>query len=106
MTGQDAERAGCTAKIDVYPISNTGEIQALISGRMTYFLRWISGRARYEIDARDSLDITAHPADDVDADTRIVVEHRCGYPRVEAARYISRPARKADTNTFPADPPF
>lgn len=107
-TGLDGDTAARNVKVDSYPISNTGEIAALISGRETYYLRWIPGRARYEIDRRDAFDIKAISADKVgaNADERIVVEHRCGYPRVDGLRTVVRFGRKTSGHTNPADPPF
>lgn len=113
FVGVDAEYGGMNATVDNYPISNSGEIAALISGRMTYYLRWIAGRARYEIDRRDSFDIAARSADDVgaNADERVVAQHKCGTPPVDRLAAFNRSHRfgqsgsRTTVNT-PAAPPF
>lgn len=108
MAGLDGDTAALAVKVDNYPVSNSGEIQALISGRMTYYLRWVSGRARYEIDRRDSFDIAGLSADDVgmNPNERVVVEHRCGYPPVDRLKILSRFAGATGGHSIPVDPPF
>jgi hypothetical protein len=72
LRGLDGERCALAATADPGPLDPAGEMQALIIGRATYWLRHIGGR--WEIDRRSSFDIAAQPAGTVD----VIAEHKCG----------------------------
>ncbi len=101
--GLDADAGAFAVRVDAYPLDAAGELLALVAGRRTYTLRWIPGRARYEIDRRESLDIESHPpGEDVNAD--VVAVHQCNAAPLPRARTTIQRARKRVMLTD--EPPF
>lgn len=102
FVGLDADAAAISVRVDARPLSAGGEVEALMSGRRTYALTWVAGRARYEINPREALDIAAFPPGSV-AGSDVVSAHQCGGPDFD-----NRPAarRKNITRTESIDPPF
>lgn len=102
MHGLDDDVAACAVRVDAYPLSQAGELAALIAGRPTYALRWVAGRARYEIDFRHPLNIEKEPAGTV-TNLDVVVGHQCG------AAYLDRLATshtRRDAGALPIEAPF
>lgn len=91
LVGLDGDRCALTARADVYPLSNLGEVEALRSGRWTYRL-WSK-----TLNHRDQWDIRGTAAND----TTVLAEHRCGErPPASWCRPITPPAprRTVDVN--------
>jgi hypothetical protein len=70
LVGLDDNVAALSARADIYPLSNLGEVEALRSGRWTY---WLRDRM---LDRRGQFDIRGHAASTI----TVVAEHRCGEP--------------------------
>jgi hypothetical protein len=75
MVGLDADVVAGEAKTDPAPLSPFGEVVARTAGILTYNLRWKGDR--YELDFRDSFEISAHPPGDR-PNVDVVAEHECG----------------------------
>lgn len=86
MVGLDDDRCAFSARADIYPLSNAGEVAALRQGRHTYMLR------RRALDRRDQWLIAGTPADSA----TVVAEHRCDQPVPESwrRRITPTPARR------------
>lgn len=102
MRGLDDDVAACAVRVDVYPLSSAGELAALIAGRQTYALRWVPGRARYEIDFRYPINIEHEPAGTV-TNLDVVVRHDCdaGYLDMRTTSHMRRNA-----GALPIQAPF
>lgn len=102
MRGLDGDVAAFAVRVDVRPLSQAGELAALVAGRRTYALRWIAGRARYEIDTRDPINIEHEPAGSK-MNLDVVVTHSCGAAPLPIMRttHVRRTHRE---NSI--DPPF
>jgi hypothetical protein len=105
MVGLDSDVMGTAAVCDPAPINVLGEVQALMTGRATYALRWLGGR--WEIDHRDSFQIKGSPAGS-NPRYEVLAEHRCHAPINAAnmrAPYLERPGdKKAESDDD--NPPF
>lgn len=84
LVGLDGDRCALVARVDIYPLSNVGEVEAMRDGRRTYRLYWRT------LDPRDQWNIAGMPAE---AGT-VLAEHRCGAPIPADWR---RPIHVADT---------
>lgn len=67
LTGLDDRVCALSARVDIYPLSNLGEVEAMRAGRRTY---WLRGR---ELDRRDRWNIAGNPASTI----TVLAEHRC-----------------------------
>jgi hypothetical protein len=68
LQGLDSHVAALLATVDVYPLSDLGEVEALRAGRRTYVLQW------KELDKRDRWNTPGRPA----STSTVLVEHVCG----------------------------
>lgn len=68
LVGLDSHRAALTARVDIYPLNELGEVRAMQAGRRTFRLH------NKELDPRDQWTIRATPA----SATTVLAEHRCG----------------------------
>lgn len=101
MRGLDADRAAWAVAVDTHPLSPAGELAALLAGRATYSLIWISGLGRYEIDFRYPENIEHEPPGST-ANRDVVVVHTCGAPRLDTLRTsIILPARAVELKEAP-----
>ena len=73
MRGICADYAGYVVDADPTPLSRTGEALALMAGRTTVELRWLTDR--YELDLRDHFRIRGSPAGTNGID--VLVVHSC-----------------------------
>lgn len=83
---------GLTTRVDPTPLTATGELVALLTGRWTYALspgRELWHRNRWRIRRRD------HP---------VLAAHRCGLPPPPAGHIAT--TTRPTVPTDPADPPF
>lgn len=89
LVGLDDVAAAFTARADVYPLSNLGEVEALRAQRSTYGFFWGS------LDRRDRWNIAGMPADE----GTVLAEHRCGEPIPKTwIRPINPPAERTNGN--------
>jgi hypothetical protein len=103
MVGLDDERCGIPVTVDPTPLNALGEVQALMTGRATFSLRYVAGR--YEIDHRDSFRISGTPAGS-DPRLEVLAEHECNSPPVDSSmRGNYLPAKNAKT-IDDDNPPF
>jgi hypothetical protein len=101
MRGLDADRAAWAVAVDVYPLSPAGELAALLAGRLTYSLIWISGLGRYEIDFRYPEHIEHKPPGST-PNHDVVVAHSCGAMRLDTLRTnIIRPVKAVEPEEAP-----
>lgn len=68
LQGLDGNVAALLATVDVYPLSDVGEYEAIRAGRRTYILQW------KELDRRDRWNIPGHRASTL----TVLAEHVCG----------------------------
>lgn len=87
----DADRCSRPVTADPTPLSATGELTALLTGRTTYALWYWGGRL--EIDHRTSFHIRGTPAGTTDQ-FDVIADHRCGARQLDSIPTIHvRPAR-------------
>jgi hypothetical protein len=86
LTALDHDRTAMVAKCDPTPLNVLGELTALMAGHDTWRLSW--NYDHWEIDARDQLNIAAHPAG-TKPGVEILRGHLCHSPPI--AEEHSRP---------------
>lgn len=72
LCGLDGDRVAYVATVDPTPLTNAGELAALIAGKRTYTLSWCGDS--YEIDLRTQFHIAGTSAEN---HGRVVADHVC-----------------------------
>lgn len=127
LVGLDADRCALPVACDPDPLSRLGEAAAVIAGRTTYSLRWLSDRL--ELDHRGHFEIRGDarcgdvccPAkancrdpdcsmarEDLDLRHDVLASHSCGEPSIGAAAGLGAESRLRPVAGNPpgATPPF
>lgn len=87
LAGLDSDRCALPVATDLDPLSARGEAVALIAGRTTYSLRFLSDRL--ELDRRSHFEIRGGRTDRVD----VLADHRCGLPSLGLAPELGATSR-------------
>lgn len=94
LVGLDADRCALTARVEPYPLTALGEVEALRAGRWTYRL------LRGALDRRDRWNIPGHPPT---PEVPVLAAHVCGQPL--PATWLAppppRPARQPAAEGMP-----
>ena len=102
LTGLDADRCALPVAVDADPLSARGEAIALLAGKPTYSMRWLSGRL--ELDHRGHFEIRGG--------TRrldVLAGHVCGQPSLGLIPELgttTRLFRVEALQPLGAEPPF
>ncbi len=107
LVGLDGDRCALPVAVDPEPLSALGEAAALLTGRTTYRLAFLS--SRLELDARDRYQIRGDAAGRTGPQHDVLAAHACGTtPLPEADHRLGAPS--ALTFDAPArrlvEPPF
>lgn len=87
LAGLDSDRCALPVAVDPDPLSARGEAVALIAGRSTYSLRFLSGRL--ELDHRGHFEIRGGRTYRVD----VLAGHRCDQPSIGLAPGLGTASR-------------
>jgi len=91
LAGLDADRCALPVAVDPDPLSRLGEAAALIGGRTTYSLRFLSGRL--ELDHRGQFEIRGEAGSEIRHD--VLAGHVCGQPSIGQAPELGQASRFA-----------
>lgn len=100
LAGLDSDRCALPVAVDPEPLSARGEAAALLAGRTTYSLRFLSGRL--ELDRRSHFEIRGEQRR-----LDILARHVCGEPSIGLAPGLGALSRLDPLpDPVTAEPPF